>query len=87
MAKSTENFRFGCCELDTATPCRPCDNAFSVCVREVRLGVVEGDCDVQQESTLIAEDDDDLMFTIGEDIGGLSNPLTVSGEMWPVSVK
>ncbi|CAI7998051.1 Protein jagged-1 [Geodia barretti] len=87
MAKSLENFRSGCCELDTTTPCRPCDNAFSVCVREVRLGVVEGDCDLLEESTLIAEDDDDLMFTIGEDIGGLSNPLTVSGEMWPGTVE
>ena len=82
MAKSLENFRLGCCEGDTTTPCRPCDNAFRVCVRNIPT-ILEGDCDLtKQDSTLIAEDDDDLMFTIGEDIGGLSNPITVSGEMW-----
>ena len=81
MAKSLENFRLGCCELDTTTPCRPCDNAFRVCVRNIPT--IEGDCDLnQQDSTLIAEDDDDLMFTIGDDIGGLSNPILGDVGMW-----
>ena len=84
MAESLETFRHGCCELDQSTPCKPCDNAFRVCVRETPTGAIEGGCDFTEESTLIAEDDDDLMFTIGEDIGGLSNPVTVSGDMWPV---
>ena len=86
MAESLETFRNGCCELDISTPCRPCDNAFRVCVRETPTGVPEGSCDFTEESTLIAEDDDDLIFTLGEDISGLSNPITVSGDMWPVSV-
>ena len=85
MALSLENFRHGCCERDAATPCNPCDNAFRVCVRETPRMAVEGDCDFEMESELLEENDDELMFTIGEDVGGLPNPIRVSGEMWPVS--
>ena len=86
MAKSLEFFRHGCCELDATTPCRPCDNAFRLCFREVGTGVAEGVCDREMESMLIEQDSDDLVFVIGEYVGGLSNPITVSGEIWRVSV-
>ena len=44
-------------------------------------------CEIgSMESELIAEDDDDLTFSPGDDIGGLTNPLLFSGEAWPVSL-
>ena len=86
MALSLENFRHGCCERDAATPCNPCDNAFRVCVRETPRMAVEGKCDLEMESELLEENDDELTFTIGEEVGGLNNPIRVSGEMWPVSI-
>lgn len=65
----------------------PCDNAFRFCIRSGTTGLVEGACDIAEIETMkIAEDNDDLMFSIGDEIGGLSNPLNVSGAMWPVSV-
>ena len=87
MAFSLENFRQGCCERDSARPCNPCDNAFRVCARQTPTGMTEGHCNLidNMESTVIAPDNDDLTFTIGEDVGGLSNPIVVSGEMWTVS--
>ena len=85
MSLSLENFRQGCCERDAGTPCSPCDNAFRLCAREVITGQREGDCEFKQESELIEENDDDLIFTHGEDVGGLANPIRVSGDMWPVS--
>ena len=84
MALSQENFRHGCCERDVATPCNPCDNAFRVCAREVITRHREGACDFELESELIKDNNDELMFTYG-DVGGLSNPIRVSGDMWPVS--
>ena len=86
MAQSLENFRHGCCEIDTTTPCRPCDNAFRMCVRDIPTGVAEGACDIEQESMLIDEDSDDLIFAIGQSVGGLSNPINVSGQMWVCGV-
>ena len=87
LATSLETFRHGCCERDIDTPCDLCDNAFRVCVRERATREVEGGCDLlRMESTVIEEDNDDLMFTIGQDVGGLSNPILVSGKLWPVSV-
>ena len=87
MATSLETFRHGCCERDAATPCDLCDNAFRVCVRERATREIAGGCDLlKMESTLIEEDNDNLTFTIGQDIGGLSNPILVSGELWHVSL-
>ena len=87
MALSLEGFRQGCCERDSARPCNPCDNAFRVCARQTPTGMTEGYCDLidNMESTVIDPDNDDLSFNIGEDVGGLSNPIVVSGEMWMVS--
>ena len=85
VALSLEHFRHGCCERDAATPCNPCDNAFRVCASEVITRSVEGACDFEQESELIKEDDDELIFTPGEEVSGLANPISVSGDMWPVS--
>lgn len=79
-------FREGCCERDASTPCMPCDNAFRFCIREGMTGMVEGACDIAElETNKIAEDNDDLMFSMGDEIGGLSNPLIISGAVWPVS--
>ena len=50
-------------------------------------GLVGGACDIAEIETMkIAEDNDDLMFSMGDEIGGLPNPLTVTGDVWPVSV-
>ena len=86
QALSLANFREGCCDLDAALPCKPCDNAFKLCIREETTGMVEGSCSLAElTTTLIAEEDDDLVFSMGDNIGNLSNPLTVSGDEWPVS--
>ena len=86
QALSLLTFRIGCCERDTAEPCMPCDNAFRFCIRGGRTGMVEGACDIAEiETNQIEENNDDLMFSVGDDIGGLRNPLTISGDMWPVS--
>lgn len=87
LAQEHINFRHGCCERDAATPCAACDNAFNVCVRETPTGETTGNCDFGGEkvSSRIEDNNDDLMFQIGENVGGLSNPIVLSGEMWPVS--
>lgn len=86
QALSLLSFRKGCCERDSSFPCMPCDNAFRFCIRGERTGMVEGACDIAEMLTnLIEEDNDDLMFSVGDEIGGLSNPLNVSGDIWPVS--
>lgn len=80
------NFRHGCCEIDSALPCRSCDNAFKFCIREGITGMVQGVCDVAELETGLTElNNDDLTFSQGYDIGGLSNPLIVSGAVWTVS--
>ena len=87
QAISLLTFRAGCCERDNTVPCTACDNAFRFCIREGTTGNVEGVCDIAEIETMkIEEDNDDLMFSVGDEIGGLSNPLTVSGDVWPVSV-
>lgn len=48
--------------------------------------MVEGACDIAEMITnLVEEDNDDLLFSVGDEIGGLSNPLNVSGDVLPVS--
>ena len=48
--------------------------------------MLEGACDIAEVKTgLIELENDDLMFSLGDDIGGVSNPFTVSGNVWPVS--
>ena len=85
-ALELQTFRHGCCERDAALPCDPCDNAFKFCVREGTTGMVLGGCDIAElQTALIADDDDDLMFSLGDDIGGITNPLMVTGDVWPVS--
>jgi hypothetical protein len=80
--------RFGCCDVDSALPCKACDNAFRLCVREEITGLVEGACNIAVlDTNLIALENDDLMFSMGDNIGNLSNPLIVSGEEWPGSVE
>lgn len=87
QALSLLTFRRGCCERDAAVPCMPCDNAFRFCIRSGMTGLVGGACDIAEIETMkIAEDNDDLMFSMGDEIGGLPNPLTVTGDVWPVSV-
>ena len=79
-------FRHGCCDLDSSLPCKACDNAFRLCVREGITGRVEGACNIAELCThLIALENDDLTFSMGDDIGNLSNPLILSGDVWPVS--
>ena len=77
-------FRHGCCEGDRTLPCLPCDNSFQFCLQREPLD--EG-CDLGfYESDLVAQNNDDLMFSPGDDIGGLTNPLLFSGTTWPVSI-
>jgi len=65
-------------------PCSPCDNSFQFCLQR---GPLDEGCDLGfYESDLVAEDDDNLMFFPGDDIGGLTNPLLFSGTTWPVSI-
>ena len=48
--------------------------------------MVDGACNVAELNTNLTErENDDLMFSIGDDIGGLSNPVIMSGDVWPVS--
>ena len=85
-AKELITFREGCCDLDRSLPCKSCDNAFSFCIREDTTGKVDGDCDIAElETDLIELENDNLMFSLGDDIGGVSNPFIVSGNVWPVS--
>ena len=79
-------FRHGCCEGDRDLPCSPCDNQFQFCLKNITGEMYDG-CEIgYMESELVAEDDDDLTFSPGDDIGGLTNPLLFSGESWPVSL-
>ena len=86
MALELINVRHGCCNSDRELPCEPCENAFRVCVREMITEVVSGECGLLNlESKEIPDDDDDIVFT--DDIGGLSNPIIVSGDVWQVHGK
>lgn len=59
-----------------------CDNAFKICIRQRS----SSDCDLKRlETTKIKEDNDDLMFSEGETVGRIDNPITISGDIWPVS--
>ena len=79
-------FRHGCCDQDFHPPCKACDNAFRFCIREEATGVIDAPCNIAELITQeIAKANDSLMFSLGDDIGELSNPLTVSGDEWPVS--
>ena len=50
------------------------------------INIIDG-CEIgYMESELVAEEEDDLTFSPGDDIGGLTNPLLFSGEILPVSV-
>ena len=43
-------------------------------------------CDIDRlQTTLIERDSDNLMFREGQSIGGVQNPIAVSGVTWPVS--
>ena len=62
----------------------PCDNAFTICIHQ--RGAPDNECDIGRfETTLIRRDSDNLIFTEGESIGGVLNPITVTGDTWPVS--
>ena len=93
MSQEMASFRHGCCDGDASLPCEPCENVFSVCVRETPTGALtHTDCHLEVDSTEIPDDDDgdsdtdDLTFVMGEDIAGIPNPFNVSGDMWTVSV-
>ena len=84
MAADLANQRQGCCDFDPALPCESCETAISICVRERITDEVSGACGLLKlESNETGGDDEDLVFT--DDIGGLSNPIIVSGDMWKVS--
>lgn len=73
-----------CCEKDPL-PCDLCDNAFRFCIRETITMMTQGVCDFKFETNKIASNNDSLIFSLGDTIGGYTNPFTVSGERWPVS--
>ena len=72
-----------CCEYRSNLSLCVCDNAFVFCVRER----CSNSCDMEEIRTWkIATDDDDLSFSVGGRIGSEHrNPLTVTGDIWPVS--
>jgi hypothetical protein len=60
-----------------------CDNAFKICFRHRDSPETSG-CDIRKFQTeKILEDSDNLVFMEGESIGGVHNPVTVTGETWP----
>jgi hypothetical protein len=62
----------------------PCDNAFIICIHHI--GTPPNDCDIDRlQTTQIRRDNDDLVFNEGQSIGGVQNPIAVSGDTWPVS--
>jgi hypothetical protein len=70
-----------CCEVPNCGPWYKCDNAFVFCVRERGNET----CNLGKITTeKIAENDDTLSFSVGQSIDGtLTNPLEVSGDVWP----
>ena len=59
-----------------------CDNAFIICIRRRN----SHDCDFERlETNKIEEDNDNLMFSEGEPVGRIDNPIAISGDIWPVS--
>ena len=78
-------FDGGCCD-GGSPPCTSCDNAFRFCIRSTITRRAQGTCDIAQFTTnKIASKNDNLTFSVGDTIGDCNNPLTVSGERWPVS--
>ena len=74
-----------CCEKGS-WPCDLCDNAFRFCIRETITMMTQGACDLAKfETNKIASNNDNLTFSLGDIIGGYTNPFIVSGERWPVS--
>ena len=81
-----------CCDLQSDRPpgCRSaCDNMFVLCFREAgdrNQTFSSATCPQGRiETGLIQDDDDDLIFTSGASLSGISNPLIASGVIWPVS--
>jgi hypothetical protein len=80
-----------CCEYQH---CNECENAFRFCVHERGAERTCGevnrnvDCSVGFiETRHIRDNDDDITFTDGGSVGTtLTNPLSVTGDLWPVSV-
>ena len=83
--------------IDAATCCKygfcnECENAFHFCVE--KRGA-ERTCDYYSDSPCsmgmietrhIYDDDDNITFTDGGTVGStLTNPLSVTGDLWPVS--
>ena len=74
-----------CCEKST-WPCDLCDNAFRFCIRGTITMMTQSACDLAKfETNIIASNNDNLTFSLGDTIGGHTNPFIVSGERWPVS--
>ena len=72
----------GYCERSNRN--NPCDNAFRICVRT--RGAPGDACDIRGlETTKIGENDDHLPFSEGQTVGGVRNPITITGDKWPVS--
>ena len=87
----TLNDAHTCCEYQV---CNECENAFRFCVHERGAGrtceeenINEG-CSIGFiETKHIRDSDDDITFTEGGSVGTtLTNPLSVTGDLWPVSV-
>ena len=80
-----------CCD-DFAIPANcldPCDNVFTFCLREMgrtdENALNLSNCPYGLIKTGVFENNDNLTFTLGEDLpGGIPNPLLFSGPSWPV---
>ena len=63
-----------------------CDNAFKICFTHRDTSLRDDSCHIRQFSTQTIElDNDNLTFREGETIGGVDNPIQVTGDTWPVS--
>ena len=89
-------FNGKCCDRPSTSTCTImefCDNSFTFCFREAGrrdTDITEDDgsnCPYGRSTTdLIQRDNDNLTFTVGETFpGGVPNPVTAFGHIWPVS--
>ena len=83
-----------CCDgtPDTDGVCTdPCDNAFIFCIQEftaIEIFAIPENCPFFHHfgSSAIFQDNDNITFSMNEDFGGVSNPLSFTGSgTWQVS--
>ena len=81
-----------CCDDASGACTDPCDNTFIFCIQESNSTVSNlitspDPCPFLLHVSRVFEDNDDITFSVNEDLGGgVSNPLTFNRNgTWPVS--